>query len=398
MSPKDFGPNKPGKIVQTTFEEAIPGGKPGESRHIKGWAFVPDDLPPKLDERQLRDAVFDDLIEAETSLARLEGIAEDLPNARVLWAPLSRREAILSSKIEDTVASAEEVARIEAGEALERDEALEVANYAKALDYGLRSGLPICLRLMKEMHELLLGRGARGAEKRPGQFRAIQNYIGKEPLGFERARFVPPPPGEHLDRCLRAFERFVNGEPAHSLRPVIAMAMAHYQFECIHPFNDGNGRIGRLIVALSMCRTGLLAQPFVYVSGYFEAHREEYYRLLLAVSTEGDWAAWVRFFLKAVASQSRDAIDRIRRLQEMRKRYREALVHQNVPARATRLVDWLMMRPVVHVASVAQRLDISKPTARSYITRLVEIGALRELPSSYRQRWIAPEVISIIEG
>lgn len=398
MSPKHFSSKKPGKLVPTIFDEPIPGAKPGQSRRVKGWAFVPDDLPPKVDEAAFRNAIFEDLIAAETSLARLDGIAEDLPSARSLWAPLSRREAILSSRIEDTVASAEEIARVEAGEKAERDEVLEVANYAKALEHGLRSGLPICLRLIRELHEILLGRGVRGNEHRPGQFRDIQNYIGKQSLGFEHARFVPPPPGDILEHCLRKLEEFANGIPHHTFRPLVAIAMAHYQFECIHPFRDGNGRIGRLIVALSLCRLGLLSQPFVYVSGYFEAHREEYYRLLLSVSTEGDWTEWVRFFLKAVASQAQDAVERIKRLQALRKRYREALAEAKAPIRATRLIDRILVRQIISVSAAAKELEVSKPTARSYLRRLENIGALRELPSRYRQRWIAPEVISIIEG
>ena len=274
----------------------------------------------------------------------------------------------------------------------------EVANYVQALNHGLRSGLPVCLRLMKEMHEILLGRGVRGTEKRPGQFREIQNYIGSEERGFEAARFVPPPPGEILEQKLGALERFIKNDPGHGLRPLVAVAMAHYQFECIHPFRDGNGRIGRLVVALSLCQSGLLSKPFVYVSGYFEAHRDEYFRLLLAVSAHGAWFEWIRFFLRAVSSQAADAVERIVRLRGLRRRYREALSEINAPAKALHLADKLLERPLVKVSAVAKRLGVSKPTARGYIHRLVEIGALRELRSNYRQRWIAPEVIQIIEG
>lgn len=398
MSPKDFGPQKPGELVKTIFDEPDRQGKVGAHRRVQGWAFVPNDLPPALDRTTLRDGIFDDLLAAEAGLARLEGAAEDLPNARLLWAPLSRREAILSSKIEDTVASAEEVVLVEAGEKPAREEVQEVANYVKALSHGLKSKLPVCLRLIKEMHEILLGGPVRGASLRPGQFRDIQNYIGKELLGFEKARFVPPPPGEPLDRCMRAFERFVNSDSRHELRPLVAIAMAHYQFECIHPFRDGNGRIGRLIAALSICHSGLLSRPFVYVSGYFEAHREEYYRLLLAVSTEGAWIDWVRFFLKAVANQSADALDRISRLRAVRKRYREALIEANVPAKAAHLADKLLERPVVTVSAVAKFLGVTKPTARSYIHRLADVGALRELSNGYRRKWMAQEVVDIING
>ena len=316
MLREDFGSASPGELVRTSFEEhGLENGQP-VTLITDGWAFVPDPLPPTgLALKELLGELYGELITAERSLARLDGIGEDLLNASLLWAPLAHREAILSSRIEDTIASAEELASIEAGEKPERREALEVSNYVKALNHGLRSDLPVCCRLMREMHSVLLSRGVRGSDARPGEFRIDQNYIGNQEDGFTDARFVPPPAGTHLTSGLDSFEKYAN-QNSYGLPKLVAIALMHYQFETIHPFRDGNGRIGRLIAALSLCKMNLLREPFVYLSGYFEPRREQYNDLMLRVSTSGRWLPWIRFFLNAIAMQSADAANRIRKLRK----------------------------------------------------------------------------------
>lgn len=393
MSPKDFEARSPGKLVPVVFEEP-PIGRTGTARGIKGFAFVPQPLPPKFDRGALVAELYEELATAQEHLARLDGASRGLSNARVLWAPLGRREAVLSSRIEDTIASPEEVALFEAGADPGREEVREVFNYVKALLHGVRSDLPICLRLMKEMHGVLL-QGVRGARDRPGEFRIIQNYIGNRESGFSRARFVPPPPGADMERCLQDLEMFINTYDRRAIPPLVAAALVHYQFECIHPFRDGNGRIGRLISALQLSRDHLGGRPYVYLSGYFEAHREEYCRCLLEVSTKGEWIGWIRCFLRAAASQAADAFSRLRKLQAIRRRYRQSLVDMNAPARTLLLADKLIEFPVMTAARAAKLAGVEKPTARSYIRKLVEIGALRLIDDGYRQCWLAQEIIDL---
>lgn len=396
MFPEQFADSRSGELVQTRFEVRKFAEGKLRSETVEGWAFVPRRLPPDLRLGEVTEAVFDELIAAERSLARLDGVGEDFPNARLLWAPLAKREAILSSRIEDTIASAAELVTAEMGEKPARDEVNEVSNYVRALEYGLRSELPICLRLIRGMHEQLLSGGVRGSDRSPGHFRDAQNYIGNEEAGFEGARFVPPPPGAPMETCLADLERYANSRKF-GLPKLVAIAIMHYQFEAIHPFRDGNGRIGRLLSALSLCRMGLISQPFVYVSGYFEPRRAQYNDLMLAVSTHGQWMPWIKFFMKAVASQSQDAEARIRELRKLRDEYRGALSADNAPGRTYGLIEHIFAHPAITAEFAASLLNVSKPTARSYIDRLVQMGALEDLGRTYRKIWLAPRVLEIID-
>lgn len=397
MSPDQFTARKSGELVVTQFAQSVRKDGKIETRMVKGLAFVPNDLPPKLSRSEIIEAVLDDLIAAEKSLSHLDGIAEDLPSVRLLWAPLARREAILSSKIEDTVATAVELASAEAGEKPKRQEVTEVMAYVHALDHGLVSKLPICLRLLREMHSKLFEAGAHGTDKQPGEFRDIQNYIGNEEIGFTGARFVPPPPGQQLIEGLSALELYAN-QKNYNVPKLVAIAMMHYQFEALHPFKDGNGRIGRLLSALSLCRMGLIKQPFVYLSGFFEPRRNAYNDLMLRVSTHGDWLGWIKFFVEAVAHQTRDAEERVRGLRSLRERLRSNLVNDNGPAKIYGLIDSLFEHPVISADQVAKKLAVSKPTARSYLDRLVEMGALVLMDKPYRQLWVSKPIINIIDA
>lgn len=397
MSPKVFTPQSPGKLVPTQASEEFVSKGQTRTREAKGIAFVPNPLPPPIERARLIDPLYDLLAESERALGMIEGLTSDLEIARLLWSPLIQREAILSSRIENTIATAKEVALYEAGQQPLHQDTIEVANYRRALEHGLESELPLCLRLIKDMHGILL-RNVRGENKRPGQIRSVQNWIGSDPSAFAKARFVPPPPGETLDTCLRDLEAFLNSSK-HRIPELLAIAMAHYQFEAIHPFADGNGRLGRVLIALSLCKRGSLTKPLVYVSGYFEKNDQRYRDLLLRVSTDGDWESWCRFFLEAVVDQSRDAIERLRRIREIRERIRATLAAENAPGRVFALVDHLIQDPAVTASETARLLEVTAPTARDYIERLVSAGFLQESTGrSYGQVWAAIPVLDIIES
>jgi len=394
MSPSDFQTCCPGTLVQTQgWEEHLDARGRKEVRQVEGIAFVPDALPPKLD----RERLFDAYAAAHAALGELRGLEGDLQFSRLLAAPLLLREARVSSKIENTIASAEEVAEYESGRQPARQEAVEVSNYRVALEHGLRSSLPLSKRLVCEMHELLL-RGVRGENTRPGEIRTTQNRVGGARDDFDSARFVPPPPGEHLEKSLNDLELFWN-RPPRDLQALLGIALAHYQFEAIHPFGDGNGRLGRAIVMLSVCRMGLLDEPLLYLSGYFDRHRTEYYDLLLRVSTHGDWTAWCSFFLKGIAEQAHDSADRLRKIREIREQIMQQLREETSSNRILSLVDMLIERPYIDAKRASNELGVSDPAARKYIKTLEKLGFLRELTgSSYGQVWGVAPIFAIIDN
>src|SRR5208337_3753079 len=269
------------------------------------WAFVPNPLPPELD---LSWALVGELSTADWALAELAGVGSTLPNPHLLIGPFVRREAVLSSRIEGTQASLSDLFFFEAAPTQHREpyDVREVANYVDALEYGLKriETLPFSIRLIRELHEHLMAE-VRGGDRAAGEFRRQQNWIGPEGCKIDDATYIPPPPLE-LISALGALEGFANSSS--NLPPLIRFALLHYQFEAIHPFLDGNGRIGRLLITLKLGSEGLLAQPLLYLSAFFEKHRNQYYRLLLAVTTHGEWGEWIRFFIHGVADQSRDAV------------------------------------------------------------------------------------------
>lgn len=352
---------------------------------------MPEPLPPKLDWSSTIGRLWKVLSEAERNLGLLEGKASRLTDARLLHAPFMRQDARLSSLIEDTVATPEEVVLAEAGQPMPRVEALEVNNYLRALRFGWDSALPLCVRLVKEMHKLLLT-GVRGGKVLPGEFRREQNYIGNERAGFAGARFVPPPAGDELDRSIRGLERFMN--TTHKEFPtLVALALAHYQFEAIHPFRDGNGRLGRLLIVLGLRKHGLLSHPFLYVSAYFERHKDEYKRLLLEVSTQAGWEAWLAFVLEAVAVEAASAATRIEKLLVLRSELVEKVTGQRRSILCQRLIDHLFTKPVVTVREVRDVLSISETAASNHIDFLVQKGILtcldeRTKPRLYMARTI----------
>jgi Fic family protein len=359
------------------------------------WAFVPYDLPPKL---EVDWDLAREISAADRKLSELAGTARTLPNPHLLIEPFSRREAVLSSKIEGTVASLSDLLSYEALGTVpnDRSDVREVANYVGALEYGLRrlNEIPVSLRLMRELHERLM-KGVRGQKLTPGEFRKRQNWIGDPGCKIEDATFVPPPVSE-MTAALGSLEKYIHDTSR--LPPLVRMALIHYQFEAIHPFLDGNGRIGRLLIVLLLVSEKLLSQPLLYLSAFFERHRSDYYRLLLEVSQNGNWREWMIFFLRGVAEQSQDAIVRSSRLLGLSQQCRENLQNARASATLLKLADYLFTRPVVNVAIAQRVLKVSQPAAQMNIDRLVAEGMLTEVTGRQRGRiYMAHRVLSVVE-
>ena len=376
MRVSDFNKNSPGRLVRTV------GGQ---------YAFVPQDLPPKIRwTEQLVSAVS----AADRAVGRLAGLGQDMPNPHLLIRPFVQREAVLSSRIEGTQASMPQLLLFEVNRKVELDvpDVREVANYVRAMEYGLRriKTLPLSLRLIREMHRILLT-GVRGEDRQPGEFRTTQVHIGPPGAPIERARFVPPPPGPQMQRCLDALEGYLHAPS--SLPPVVRLALVHYQFEAIHPFVDGNGRVGRLLISLMLCMDSVLPLPLLYLSAYFQKTREEYYDQLLRVSRYGTWNDWLVYFARGVAAEGMDAVDRAERLKRLRAKYIEKVRTVRASALLTRLVEELFNRPLVTVSKVAELLDVTPNTAQKHIDRLVAHRILREVTGQKRNRIFAAEGI-----
>jgi Fic family protein len=332
-------------------------------------------------------------------LGELSGLGRSLPNPHLLIMPFVRREAVLSSRIEGTRASLSDLYTYEAIQLSMFEpppDVREVYNYVKALEYGLERlhNLPLSLRLIREIHARLM-EGVRGEHQTPGEFRRSQNWIGPPGCTLNEATFVPPPVPE-MHRALDAFEEYLHQTP--SLPPLVRLGLIHYQFEVIHPFLDGNGRIGRLLVTLLLCTWNLIPEPLLYLSAYLEAQRQDYYDRLLAVSREGAWQAWLWFFLHGVSLQARDVIARSRKLQNLRERYRSRFQAARAAARLLSAVDLLFARPILTVNQAAEALDVTFATAQRHINRLEAAGLLREITGQARNRvYRADEILAAIE-
>ena len=395
MRSSEFSSRSPGRLEPTTFVEHLWRSGRLETKTDSGVGFVPDARPPSVPARELVGDVLESLLRAERNLSQLEGAAHRLENPHLLVGIFKQREAILSSRIEDTFASAEELALFDyAPDSLkERDQVREVRNYVRALEHGLASDLPICLRLMREMHKILL-RDTKRPGVAPGEFRQTQNAIGAG-SSFSRAKFVPPPP-QFVDPAMNELEQFLNNDDT-ELPRLVRFGLAHYQFEAIHPFLDGNGRLGRLLITLSICRHGQLTQPLIYVSGYFEQHREEYCDLLYRVSTDGVWTEWLEFYLEAVASQSKDALDRADRLVGLQTDYHRRVREKRASALLSDLVDRLFVSPSITVADAQRVLNCTPQTAGNHVRRLVQKHILVEATGRRHGRvFVAPEILDLI--
>ena len=272
----------------------------------------------------------------------------------------------------------------------------EVENYVKAMEYGLKrlKTLPLSLRLIREIHEKLM-RGVRGEIMTPGEFRTSQNWIGKAGATLMDATFVPPPPNEMKD-ALGDLEKYMHADSP--LPALVQLALVHYQFETIHPFLDGNGRVGRLLVTLLLCAQGLLQQPLLYLSSFFERYRNEYYDRLLAVSQKGEWEEWIIFFLRGIAVQSKDAIERSDNLLKLWRSYRKKMQSVRASALPLQLVDELFSSPAITVSLAEKMLDVTPRAAQLNIEKLITAGILKEATGKQRNRiYVASEIIQVIE-
>lgn len=383
MNPQDFNEKAPGKVVQNMDGD---------------WCFIPNALPPNLNSSL---ELLSSLSEANLALGQLSGIGERLPNPHLMIGPFLRREAMLSSRIEGTIATAEELVlfEVEPEDANRRDvqDVREVANYVRALNTGLSllKELPVSLRLARKIHAVLMHR-VRGEDKRPGEFRDRQNYIGNRSEPIAMARFVPPPPRE-MHAALDQLEKYFHEQS--NLPFLVNLALTHYQFEAIHPFLDGNGRIGRLLIPLLLCERNYLPQPLLYISAFFEKHRYEYARLLLEVSQQGAWEQWVLFFLRGIAEQSRDAVQRSKKLLDLWEGYRLRMQKARSSALVLSLVDYLFARPAISIPQAQLELKVTYRSAQANIEKLVAGGILREHTGRRRNRiYVAPEIIDTIES
>jgi Fic family protein len=366
-------------------------------RHTKGyWAFIPALLPPAF---SWPSHLVSILSEAERNLSKLASLAGVLPTPHLLVQPFVRREAVISSRIEGTRASLSDLYAYETQLSFlePAPDVHEVHNYVEALDYGLErlTALPVSLRLVREIHARLMA-GVRDKHLTPGEFRRSQNWIGPAGSTLENAPYVPPPVDEMLP-ALDRLEKFIH--TSSDLPQLVRAGLVHYQFEAIHPFLDGNGRVGRLLVILLLCEWGLLPQPLLYLSAYFDANRQEYYDRLLRVSQRGDWDGWLHFFLSGVSTQSLDAVKRIGRLQELRTAYQSRLQPLRAAGRLMQTLDVLFTRPIISVRQVQVALQIPYLTAQRYVGKFVEMGLLREITGKERNRlYCADEILRAIDA
>lgn len=350
-------------------------------------AFVPHPLPPTQPALALEGSLASLYADAIAAVARLGVAGTMVPDANWFLYGFVRKEAVITSQIEGTQATLRDVLTFEATHKAERpDDVQEVCNYVEALTYARREiknpkGLPLTIRLLKEAHKRLM-RGVRGAEKLPGEIRTSQNWIGGTRPG--NAVFVPPPPSE-VPETLSALERWIHGDDP--LPPLIRAGLAHVQFETIHPFLDGNGRIGRLLITLLVEHWGLLPSPLLYLSLAFKQHQQEYYHRLSAVRTDGDWEGWITFFLECVKEAADDGVTTAQRLFALLNKDRQRLLKASgatVPA--IRLFDALSGQPVVTLAGVMKALKTTKPTASKAISTLLDAKILKETTGKQRDR------------
>ncbi len=361
------------------FDVSNTGGEPVR-------AFVPFPLPPDpvIDLSGRRQLLLE---RALLALGRLDSLSTLLPDTPLFLYAYVRKEAVLSSQIEGTQSSLSDLLLFELKQApgVPLDDVVEVSNYVAALTHGLkrlRADFPLSNRLLREIHAVLLSRG-RGSEKAPGEFRRSQNWIGGTRPG--NAQYVPPPPPE-VDPCMGQLERFLHN-PATPLPILVRAGLAHVQFETIHPFLDGNGRVGRLLITLLLCHAGILRDPLLYLSLYFKQNRREYYRLLDLVRQEGDWGAWLDFFLEGVRETADGAVATARRLVALFQRDRERIEARGRAAgSALRVHAALQKRPLATQSELRSRTSLSFPAVAAGMNLLVALGIAREITGKKRDR------------
>ena len=350
-------------------------------------AFVPAPLPP--DPPVVLDAALQRLLsEADRALGRLDGSIATLPNPDLFVSMYVRREAVLSSRIEGTQSTLQDLLAAEADipSASQPRDVGEVVNYVRAMNHGLRrlDELPVSVRLIREIHRILLT-GVRGTERTPGELRTSQNWIVPVGSALMDATFVPPPAHEVPD-ALSALERFIHAED--DLPLLIKIGLAHAHFEMIHPFLDGNGRVGRLLISFLLCERGVLAKPVLYLSHYLMRHRAEYYARLQAIRDTGDWEGWLLFFMQGVAEVGREAAETARQILLLREAHRRAITDQfgRTSGNGLRVLERLYEQPIIGVEDVRALTGTAFPAANALVQRLIEVGILTEMTGQRRNR------------
>lgn len=358
-------------------------------------AFIPRPLPPKPPIRM--EGLYRMMDEASRSIGRLDGVTSMLPDTPLFLYMYVRKEALLSSQIEGTQSSLSDLLLFESEEApgAPIDDVQEVSNYVAAMDHGLarlRKGFPVSLRLIRDIHEILLSKG-RGAGRQPGEFRRSQNWIGG--TRPSNAAFVPPPANE-VPVLMSDLEKFIHaGTP--EIPPLIKAGLVHVQFETIHPFLDGNGRLGRLLITLLLCANGILREPILYLSLFFKTHRSHYYDLLQRVRLKGDWEAWLAFFLEGVAETSAQAASAAREILNLFDMDRRRIESLGRPAAsALRVHELFQTRPIISVPTAASRLGLSAPTVRKSMANLMGLGIVREITGRQRGRLFVYDAYLVI--
>ena len=362
-------------------------------------AFIPNPLPPdpliKYDDRlQLL------LSEADRALARLDGVALVLPNPDLFIAMYTKKEALLSSQIEGTQASLEGVLAFEADLSPKEDvnEIKEVVNYVKAINYGIdrlrKNDFPMSLRLIKEIHNILL-EGVRGTSRRPGEFRRSQNWIGTPGGTINEAIFIPPP-HHQVDELMSGLEKFIHEKD--NIPPLVKIGLIHAQFETIHPFLDGNGRIGRLLITFYLYWTGILTRPLLYLSYYLKKYRDKYYDYLMKIRLKGDWEEWLKFFLQGVAEISLEAASSAKEIIGLKDKLTKELFKKKIGGtHAVRLLDMLFEKPLISVSDIVTQLNVSRQTATQLVNRFNEAAILNEVSGKKRYRkYLFADYIKII--
>lgn len=391
MDPKQFTKQAPGQVIQVYQGD------------MAFWAFTPNSLPPKI---KFDNNLVNSLASANLALGELAGLGRNLSNPNLLINPFIRREAVLSSQIEGTQTQIKHLYAYEAGQLdipgfgpnPPEPDLREVSNYIQAMKFGLKrlSEFPLSKRFIRELHESLM-EGVRGGDisKTPGEFRRSPNWIGAPGDTPTRATYVPPPVDE-MDKALDDFERYLNieNDPYPLL---IRLPLIHYQFEAIHPFLDGNGRIGRLLITLLLVQWNILTQPLLYLSAYFEKHREDYYKHLMAVSTEGAWNKWLIFFLEGVKEQSIDAIARAKALQDLQDYWRERCRQSYRSVNILKIVDLFFLSPLLSVSDIEKMVSLSYQGVQNNINHLEEAGFLKEISGKrYGKIYMAEKILDIV--
>jgi len=359
------------------------------------WTFVPNPLPPRLEYSGTTARL---LADASAALGELFGTGNLLPDSSFVITPSIRREAVSSSRIEGTQASLSDLFFFEASE-METgpdSEIQEVQKYVRAMEHGLDrlKEMPLGMNLIGEIHKILVGDG-RGEESPPENIRTGQNWIGPPGCSLYDATYVPPP-AEEVGQCLTAWDGYLHQEQAEP--PLVQCALIHYQFEAIHPFVDGNGRIGRLLITFHLRERDLLNRPLLYLSEFFDRHKDEYYTRLLGISQRGEWQAWLEFFLRGVAHQAREATGYARKLETLHEEYRKKLGStKKIPGAAHRLLEETFKNPVISVAALHRKWNMPFNSVKKGVQRLVEIGILEETTGKKRDRlYVAPRLLKLL--